>query len=134
GRRGRTGPSQRVRPAGCSRDPPAPGGASARVQPALGLAASGPAPLAPRARARAVGAADGRVTAVVEPVVRQAAGGDELPDAGLVPVGDRARLPEPMARVEAELRRRRAGGALLAADAGDPAVQPRQRPGERLDL
>src|SRR5205085_6767180 len=74
------------------------------------------------------------VTGVVEPVVRRAAGGEELPDAGLVPVGDRARLPEPMARVEAELRRRRAGGALLAADAGDPAVQPRQRPGERLDL
>ena len=81
-----------------------------------------------------VGVADRRVAAVVQRVVGQPALADVGPAVLVAPVGERVRLPQLVRLVPAELRRVRAGRRLVAADAGDPAVEAAERPDERLDL
>src|SRR5207342_3206933 len=110
-------------------------GAGARnVQPALGPVAVGPAALAAGARERRVRVADRRVALVVQRVHGEVALTDVGPDACVVPVGERVRLPQLVRGVPTELRRVRASLRLLAADAGDPAVEVSERADERLDL
>src|SRR5579884_2317987 len=87
--------------------------------------------LAARPAALAAGAGDRRVR-VADRVV--AAVADVRPAALVRPVGERVRLPELVLGVPAELRRARARGRLVAADAGDPGVEAAERPDERLDL
>ena len=95
---------------------------------------AGPAALAARAGKRRVRVADRLVALVVQRVVRQPALLDVGPAVVVAPVGERARLPELVLLVPAELRRRRARRRLVAADAGDPAVEIEQRRVERRDL
>ena len=70
----------------------------------------------------------------MELVVGQLALADVVPAALVVPVGERVRLPELVLLVPADLRRVRAGRRLVAAQAGDPGVEPAERAAERLDL
>ena len=107
---------------------------TSRMQSALGPVAAGPAALAAVAGERRVGVADRRVAAVVQRVVGEPALPDVRPAVVVAPVGERVRLPELVRRVPAELRRVRAGRRLVAADAGDPAVEVSERARERLDL
>src|SRR3954468_5983987 len=96
---------------------------TALVQPALRLVGVGPAPGATlRRRQRAVRAADRRVAAVVQLVVRHVVTGDVLPHLALGPVGERVRLPQPVAQVPVDLLRAATGGRLLAPQARDPRV------------
>ena len=81
-----------------------------------------------------MGVADRLVAAVVQRVVRQPPLTDVRPAVVAAPVGERIRLPQLVRLVPAELRRVRARRRLIAADAGDPAVEAAQRPDERLDL
>src|SRR5262249_39033100 len=104
------------------------------VQPALGLRLARPAALAAGAGERAVGAAAPRVAAVVPLVVRQLALADVVEAALVVPVGERARLPQLVRLVPADLGRIGARRRLVAAQARDPRVEVGERPGERLDL
>src|SRR3954465_11416972 len=65
------------------------------VQPALSLVGVRPATLAPGARRqRAVRAADRRVAAVVQRVVRHVVAGDVVPHVAVGPVGERVGLPQ----------------------------------------
>ena len=104
------------------------------MEPALGPVAAGPAALAAGARQRRVGVADRRVAPVVQRVVGEAAFADVRPAVVVAPVGERVRLPQLVRGVPAELRRVRACRRLVAADAGDPAVEVSERADERLDL
>src|SRR4029077_9370975 len=81
-----------------------------------------------------MGAADRRVAAIVERVVREVVLTDVVPDVALGPVGERAQLPEVKPLVPAELRRLGTGAGVRPADAGDPAVYGRERLAHRLDL
>ena len=116
--------------------------ARVEVDPALALLGLLPPPapgalvLAGLDRPGARRAADRRVAAVVEGVVGQVVLADVGPDPVARPVGERRDLPD---------RRRAAdpgplfgglgaGRDLVAAKAGDPAVDRRERPPERLDL
>src|SRR6187402_757365 len=85
-------------------------------------------PIATVPRDRAVRAPDRSVSTFVQFVYWQFALVDIPPDVLVRPVRERARLPELVALVPAELRRVYAGRRLVAADARDPAVEP----GERL--
>ena len=78
--------------------------------------------------------ADRGVALVVQRVVGQAALLDEGPAVVVAPVGERIRLPELVLLVPAELRRAGARRGLVAADAGDPAVEIEEGTVERLDL
>src|SRR3954454_7564798 len=105
------------------------------VQPALRLVGIGPAALASRVRRqRAVRAADRRVAAVVQLVVRDLVTRDVLPHVALRPVGQRVRLPQPVAQVPVDLLGAPARGRLLAPQARDPAVDVGQRALQRRDL
>ena len=114
------------------------GAAAPLVDPALGLFETRPAAGARRAarpdRLGAVGAADRGVALIVQRVVREVVLMDVVPDVALGPVRERVQLPEPEALVPAELRGLGATAGVLAADAGDPAVDGRERPAHRLDL
>src|SRR5262245_51382146 len=101
------------------------------VQPALGLARAHPAALAADAGGRAVRAADRSVAPGMELVDGKLALADVRPDVVIRPVGQRARLPELVPLVPAELRRPRPARGLVATDAGDPAVEPREGRAER---
>ena len=81
-----------------------------------------------------MGVADRRVAAVVQRVVGEPALADVRPAVVVAPVGERVRLPQLVCRVPAELRRVRARRRLVAADAGDPAVEVAERADQRLDL
>src|SRR4029079_309081 len=85
-------------------------------------------------RLRAVGAADRRVAAVVQRVVRNAVLADVVPDVALRPVGQRVQLPQPEALVPGELRGALAVARVTAADAGNPAVDRGESLAHRLDL
>src|SRR6185436_19673726 len=78
------------------------------VDPALGLFEARPAAVARAAalldRFGAVGAADRRVAAIVERVVREVVLMDVVPDVALGPVRKRVELPELEALVPTELR------------------------------
>ena len=105
------------------------------VEPALGLAAPAQRPSRPVPGRRAVRAADRSVTALVERVDRQLALADVRPDVVVRPVGERARLPELVALVPAELRRRPRGVGDWSRRT--PVIQPveaRERGAERADL
>src|SRR3954469_9146387 len=109
-------------------------GAYLPVQPTFRLPGVRPAPAAALRRKRAVGAADRLVAAVVERVIRQIVLVDVGPDLRLAPVRERVDLPQPVQLVVAELRREAAALRLLAAEAGDPGVDRRQRALQRRDL
>ena len=94
------------------------------MQTAFDLAGARPAAVAAVAGLRAVGAADRGVATIVERVVRQPALADVGAHPGVVPVGEGVRLPELVRLVPAELRRVGARRRLVAAQAGDPAVEP----------
>src|SRR3954465_14220349 len=104
------------------------------MQPAFRSVAAGPAAVAAFARERRVRVADRGVTLVVQRVVRQSALVDVRPAVVVAPVGERARLPELVLLIPDELRLVSAGRGLVAADAGDPAVEVEQRTVERRDL
>src|SRR5918994_4063810 len=104
------------------------------MQAALGAVAVGPAALAAGAREGRVGVPDRGVAAIVQRVVGEPALADVGPAVVVAPVGERVRLPQLVRGVPAELRRVRARRRLVAADAGDPAVEVSERADERLDL
>src|SRR3954452_16004442 len=108
----------------------------ALVDPALGLCGARPAAVAQVAarpdRLRAVGAADRRIAAIVERVVREVVLTDVVPDVALGPIGERVQLPEVEALVPAELRRLGTAAGVCPADAGGPAVYGREGPAHRL--
>ena len=104
------------------------------MQAALGPVAVGPAALAAGAWNRRVGVADRCVAAVVQRVVGEPALPDVRPAVVVAPVDERARLPQLVRGVPAELRRVRTCRRLVAANAGDPAVEVSERADERLDL
>src|SRR5205814_481537 len=84
-------------------------------------------------RARAGCAADRRVAAVVQRVVRHVALADVVPDLVLGPLGERVQLHDrAVVVVDLDLADVRAARPLVAAQAGDPCVEPvqvlRQRP------
>ena len=91
-------------------------------------------PSRPRAGLGARRAPDRGVAAVVQRVVRQVVLGDVGPHVALGPVHQRADLPDLAVGVPAALLGGRAGGRLLAAQAGDPRVEPVQGAVQRLDL
>src|SRR2546423_11211963 len=92
------------------------------VQPALDLVGARPAALAAARGRGAVGAADRRVAAVVQLVVRHVVAHDVVPHVGLAPVRERVRLPQAVLVVPVQLGGVRAAWRLLAAQAGDPGV------------
>src|SRR6266540_519724 len=96
------------------------------VEAALNFVGLRPAALACAARLRAVGAADRGVPTIVELVVGDVVVDDVAPDVLLRPVGQRIGLPELVLLVPLELGGPRAHRGLLAAEAGDPAVDVRQ--------
>src|SRR4051795_1535638 len=105
------------------------------VQPALRLVGIGPAALASRVRRqRAVRAADRRVAAVVQLVVRDLVTRDVVPHVALRPVGQRVRLPQAVAQVPVDLFGAPAGRRLLAPQTRHPAVHVGQRALQRRDL
>src|SRR5262245_52807009 len=104
------------------------------MQAALGLFHARPAALPARAGAGAVRAADRVVAAGVQRVDGEVALGDVGRDVLVGPVGERARLPELVALVPAELRGVRARRRLDAPDACDPAVDVGESACQRLDL
>src|SRR5688500_10733321 len=105
------------------------------MEPALDLGGAGPATVRATARRGAVGAADRGVAAVVQRVVGDVVLADVAPDVLLAPVRERSALElARMPAVGAQLRCVRAGRRLLAPQAGDPGVDPAQRPLERLGL
>src|SRR5919204_3953788 len=59
---------------------------------------------------------------------------DVRPAPLVVPVGERARLPQLVLGIPAELRRLRARRRLVAAQPGDPRVETGERTVQRLDL
>src|SRR3954452_5487541 len=73
-------------------------------------------------RPRARDAPDRAEADVVERVVGNLVDLDVGPDPLLVPVGERVQLPGLVALRPLHLRRGRAAGRLVAADAGDPGV------------
>src|ERR687886_2392971 len=105
---------------------------------ALELVRAGPAPgplvLAGRDRAGARHAADRRVAAIVERVVRDLVDVDVGLDALGVPVDERLDLPDAVPLRPLHLLRVRPRRALLAPDAGDPGAVRGERAFERLDL
>ena len=116
-------------------------GARVEVDAALAAAlllpppASGSLVLAGLDGPRARRAADRRIAAIVERVVRQVALPDVRPDLVARPVGERSDLPDAFAaRVRLGLADLGTGRRLVAAKAGDPAVDRRERAPERLDL
>src|SRR3954469_3078665 len=110
----------------------------ALVDPALGLCGARPAAVAQVAaradRLRAVGAADRRIAAIVERVVREVVLTDVVPDVALGPVRERVQLPEVEPLVPAELRRFGTSAGVCPTDAGGPAVYGRKGLAHRLDL
>src|SRR5438093_2537071 len=104
------------------------------MEAALGAPRARPAALAAGPRDRRMRVPDRGVASVVQGVVRQSALTDVRPAVVIAPVGEWARLPELVCRVPAELRRVRACRRLIAADAGDPAVEVDQRAVQRFDL
>src|SRR4051812_23340159 len=104
------------------------------MQAALGAVATRPAALAALAGKRRVGVADRGVPLVVKLVVRQVPLADVRPAVVVAPVGQWIRLPKLVRGVPAELLSVRAGRRLVAANAGDPAVEVEQRAVERRDL
>src|SRR5919199_4264031 len=107
------------------------------VDAALKLLRAGPAAralvLAGADRPCAGDAADRRVAAVVQRVVRDLVDVDVGVDALGLPVDERLDLPDAVALRPLDLLRVRARRALLAADAGDPRVEVGERALERLD-
>ena len=108
--------------------------AAHRVDAALGLGVAGPAAVAPRARLRAVRAADRGVALVVQRVVRHVVLDDVAPHVGLAPVGERVRLPQPVLGVPRQLGGGRARRRLVAPQTGDPRVHALERAVEGVDL
>src|SRR3954452_10316963 len=105
------------------------------VQPALRLVGIGPAALAARVgRQGAVRAADRGVAVVVQPVVRHVVARDVVPHLALRPVGQRVRLPQPVAQVPVDLLGAPARRRLLAPQPGHPTVDVRQRALQRRHL
>src|SRR4051812_39657301 len=105
------------------------------VEPALRLVGVGPAARASGIRRqRAVRAADRRVAAVVERVVRHVVAEQVVPHVALAPVRQRVRLPEPVPQVPVDLLGAAPRGCLLAPQTGDPAVDVRESALERRDL
>src|SRR5581483_1860767 len=91
--------------------------------------------LARRQCARARGAADRGVAAVVERVVGDVALAHVLPDLLLGPLGERVELDDrAVVVVDLDLADVRPGRPLVAPQAGDPGVERRQVARERLDL
>src|SRR3989440_6122412 len=78
--------------------------------------------------------ADRAVAGLVQRVVRNLVDLDVGPDALLVPVRERVKLPDAVAVRPLQLRSRRAARRLVAADAGDPAVIRAERFQQGLDL
>src|SRR5262245_15743852 len=108
------------------------------VDPALELAAAGPAAgplvLARDNRSGAGNAADRRVAAIVQRVVRDLVDVDVGLHAFGVPIDDRLHLPDAVAFGPFDLLRAGAAQRLLPADPGHPGVVGRERALERLDL
>src|SRR5882757_9044937 len=104
------------------------------MEAALSSARVGPAALASGTRDGRVCVADRCVAVVVQRVVGQPALADVRPAVVVAPVSEWVCLPQLMCRVPAELRRVRARGRLVAADAGDPGVEAAERPDQGLDL
>src|SRR6187399_935766 len=104
------------------------------MQTAFRLVAARPTALAAGPGRRAVCTADRSVSALVELVDGEVARLDVRPDVVVRPVGERARLPDLVPFVPAELRRPRARRRLVATDAGDPAVEAGEGGAERPDL
>src|SRR2546428_8694561 len=94
-----------------------------RVETAFGLVDSRPTAFAALAGPCAVGAADRRIAALMELVHWQVVVANVRPDVVVRPVGERARLPELMAVVPAELQRVGARRGLVAADARGSAAR-----------
>src|SRR2546427_12684197 len=86
-----------------------------RVETAFGLVDSRPTAFAALAGPCAVGAADRRIAALMELVHWQVVVANVRPDVVVRPVGERARLPEPMAGGPARAPRGRAPWWLGAA-------------------
>src|SRR5947209_19243888 len=101
--------------------------ADSDMDPALRLVLPGPAARPATAGKRARSAPDGLVPPIVQGVIRQVVLVDIAPDVLLAPVGDRVDLPDPPPLVALELTRGRARRGLLAADAGDPRINPVKR-------
>src|SRR3954468_10553128 len=98
------------------------------VQPALRLVGVGPATRAAGVRRqRAVRAADRRIATIVQLVVRHVVAEEVVPHLALGPVRQRVRLPQPVAQVPIDLLGAPPRGRLLAAQAGHPRVDVRQR-------
>src|SRR5437763_4159848 len=108
------------------------------VDAALELVGAGPAAralvLALADRTGARDAADRRVAAVVQRVVRNLVDVDVGVDALGAPVCERLDLPDGVALAPLDLLRARSRGALLAPDSGDPRVVAGERALERLHL
>src|SRR4051794_8113665 len=104
------------------------------VQPALDLVGPRPASVTPPCRRRAVRATYRRVAAVVEGVVGDVVAGDVVPHVALAPVRERVRLPQAVLVVPVELGGVGPAGGLLAPQAGDPCVHPRESLLHRADL
>src|SRR3954447_6776080 len=78
---------------------------SGGVEAALDLVRARPAAVTPVAGVGARLAADRRIAAIVQRVVRQIVREDVVPDVALGPVGERRRLPQPVLGIPAEPRR-----------------------------
>src|SRR3954447_4352356 len=113
-------------------------GTDGSMDAALDLVGVGPPPralvLVAQHRPRARHAADRRVAAVVERVVRDLVDDDVRLHALRVPVDERVDLPDAVALAPLDLPRVLAGQALLAADARDPRAVRLEGALERLDL
>src|SRR5438094_9346273 len=96
--------------------------------------AAGALLLVGRGRSGAGNAADRAIARLVQRVVRNLVDLDVGPDALLVPVRERVKLPDAVAVRPLRLRSRRAARRLVAADAGDPAVIRAERFQQGLDL
>src|SRR5437588_5477937 len=99
---------------------------SLAVQAACRSVLSRPAAVASRAGLCARRAADRVIAPVVEWVVGQVVVGDESPHVAVGPVGQGVELPQAVRLVPLELGSVGARRGLLAAQAGDPGVEPAQ--------
>src|ERR1700728_481568 len=104
------------------------------METALGLLSPCPAALAPGAWPRARRAADRLVALVVQRVVGQVTLVDTPPQVLVGPVGERVVLPQSALLVAFDQLRLRPRRALLAADAGDPALGAGERIFQRCHL
>src|SRR5262249_1873483 len=96
--------------------------------------AAGPNGLSGRNRARAGGATDARIAAVVQGVIRHLACANIGPDFLSAPVGERVEFQEPVFSVIGLDRKIVAGNGLRAPQSGDPRPLSGERPAQRLAL